>query len=317
MIAAAIPKNEEARLAAVAALNILDTPSEERFDRITRMAKRMFNVPVAVFSIIDSDRQWMKSADGLERAEVPRDISFCGHTILQPEILMVADTFKDERFVDNPFVEGEPYIRFYAGCPIRCIDGSALGSLCLVDYQPRTLTDEDIQDLKALGQTAENELAAIELAIMDELTQIHNRRGLNAIAPQALNFCLREQLAATLVYLDLDKFKPINDTHGHDEGDYVLKTFANDIKTNLRESDIVARIGGDEFVVLLMNTNENSANDFIKRFANTVAAHNQQAGKGYDIEFSFGMTEFDLDNPQTLDELLKITDEKMYQHKKR
>ncbi len=116
-----IPQDEQARIKALRSLNVLDTPSEERFDRLTRLAKRMFDVPIALVSLVDENRQWFKSCIGLDVSETPRDISFCGHAILGSEVFIIPDTKKDERFTDNPLVLNDPHIRFYAGCPLRYI----------------------------------------------------------------------------------------------------------------------------------------------------------------------------------------------------
>lgn len=119
MIKPTIPSNEAERLHALRTLNILDTSHEERFDRVTRMAKRMFNVSISLVSLIDEDRQWFKSKQGLEATETPRDISFCGHAINQEGLFIIPDAVKDERFFDNPLVTAAPYIRFYAGYTLK------------------------------------------------------------------------------------------------------------------------------------------------------------------------------------------------------
>src|SRR5690242_11997132 len=136
MQAPAKPKDEEQRLETLRALNILDTVPEERYDRLTRLAKRLFDVPIALVSIIDEDRQWFKSSMGVDAKETSREISFCGHAILGDEILEVPDATKDERFNDNPLVIENPNIRFYAGCPLAVANGSKIGTLCLIDDHP-------------------------------------------------------------------------------------------------------------------------------------------------------------------------------------
>src|SRR4029077_2723014 len=121
---APIPANEEQRLAALRALGILETPPEERFDRITRLAKRLFGVPIALISLVDADRQWFKSCQGLCVRQTARDRSFCGHALLSPKPMGIPDAPRDERFADNPLVRAEPGIRFYAGQPLKAADGS-------------------------------------------------------------------------------------------------------------------------------------------------------------------------------------------------
>src|SRR5574343_152004 len=117
-----IPKNEEHRIASLYALNLLDTKTEERFDRFTMIATKIFNVPISTITLIDSDREWFKSCRGLPGNEGERAISFCSHALVEEKILIIPDTTKDERFADNPMVIGEPFIRFYAGVPIISSD---------------------------------------------------------------------------------------------------------------------------------------------------------------------------------------------------
>lgn len=154
-----VPSNESARIEALYALNILDTPAEDRFDRLTRLAKRVFNVPMATITMIDTNRQWFKSTVGLDICETPRGISFCAHAILYDDILYVENALKDERFHDNPVVLHDPKIRFYAGCPLN-VNGYRMGTICVVDRKPRPFTDEDRQLLKDLAKLAEQELLA-------------------------------------------------------------------------------------------------------------------------------------------------------------
>ena len=163
MPAASLPENEANRILALHGLNILDTPPEERFDRITRLATKCFDVPVALVSLVDSDRQWFKSCQGLEVSETPRTVSFCAHAILQDEVFIIPDARLDPRFADNPIVTGEPHVVFYAGVPLTTADGSKVGTLCLVDHQPRSLTPEEIETLKDLAAMVRSELQLVQV----------------------------------------------------------------------------------------------------------------------------------------------------------
>jgi PAS domain S-box-containing protein len=164
------PLDEIRRLRALRTLRLLDTLPEERFDRITRLACRVFNVPMALVSLVDRDRQWFKSKQGLDACETSRDISFCGHTIAEEGPLVVLDALLDPRFADNPLVTGAPNIRFYAGQPVHGIDGSRIGTLCLIDRQPRMLTREDFQLLADLAALIDRELS-IEAALSNALIE--------------------------------------------------------------------------------------------------------------------------------------------------
>jgi GAF domain-containing protein len=160
----ALPLDETERLAALQALNLLDTLPEARFDRITRLAARLFDVPIALVTLVDVNRQWFKSCYGLETRETTRDISFCGHAILQPDILVVPDALADPRFADNPLVTDEPHIRFYAGQPLNTFSRQRVGTLCIIDRRPRQLSLSEQQTLKDLAAWAERELSSVELA---------------------------------------------------------------------------------------------------------------------------------------------------------
>jgi phosphoribosyl 1,2-cyclic phosphodiesterase/CheY-like chemotaxis protein len=159
-IRATVPNNEERRLAALRGLRILDTEPEERFDRVTRLAAALFNVPIAVISLVDENRQWFKSCVGLNARETSRDASFCAHVVYNQTPMIVADTFKDARFADNPLVTNEPRIRFYAGYPLTLNDGTCIGTLCLLDSRPRSLEMSDLEQLRDLADIALQELAA-------------------------------------------------------------------------------------------------------------------------------------------------------------
>lgn len=165
MKAPELPANERSRQTALDQLRILDTPPEERFDRLTRMAARLLDAPIALISLIDRNRQWFKSCVGLGIGEAPRSISFCGHAIFDRQQLVIEDALKDERFCDNPLVTGDPNIRFYVGTPLHSADGHALGTLCVIDRKPRTLSEEDRQCLRDLADCAEEQISARELAI--------------------------------------------------------------------------------------------------------------------------------------------------------
>src|SRR4051794_21826957 len=163
-VAPGTPADENQRLEALHDLAILDTPPEARFDRLTRIAARLFDVPIAMVSLVDADRQWLKSCVGLSETEIPREIGFCGHTILGEGGLVVPDAAADERFVDNPLVTGPPGIRFYAGEAVHAPNGHKVGTLSIADTRPREITAEQLDDLRAFADGVESELRAVELS---------------------------------------------------------------------------------------------------------------------------------------------------------
>ena len=158
MIPAPLPMNEADRLRALRELAILDSNAEERFDRLTLLAQDLFQTPIALVSLVDSDRQWFKSRQGLAATETARDIAFCSHAILQEDVFVVPDTSTDPRFADNPLVTGDPDIRFYAGAPLRTSDGHAVGTLCVIDSEPRAWTELQERALRGIADLVEIEL---------------------------------------------------------------------------------------------------------------------------------------------------------------
>lgn len=186
MLKPAIPPDEAQRIATLNELNILDTPAEERFDRITRIAKHTLDVPIALISLVDTNRQWFKSCQGLDATETSRDISFCGHAILGDEAFIIPDALLDSRFADNPLVTGVPHIRFYAGQPLKASNGSSLGTLCIIDRKPRQLSQSERGCLRDLGTLVENELNSLDSkAVNVEIQDSENR--LRAILDNVLD----------------------------------------------------------------------------------------------------------------------------------
>lgn len=168
MNAPEFPIDEAARLLALQRTNLLDTPAEKRFDRITRLAASVFKVPICLISLVDSDRQWFKSKVGLDACETGRDISFCGHAILHEDILIVSDATKDERFSSNPLVTHAPHIRFYAGAPLRETSGQPIGTLCLIDSVARDFSAKEQQELREFADMVEYEIAKEDHARLQE-----------------------------------------------------------------------------------------------------------------------------------------------------
>ncbi|NMF82794.1 GAF domain-containing protein [Nodosilinea sp. P-1105] len=168
------------RLNALREYNILDTPSEQIYDDITALAAYICDVPIALISLIDADRQWFKSKVGLNVRETPRDISFCAHAILNPDIMVVNDALEDERFAQNPLVTSDPGIRFYAGVPLTTPNGYQLGTLCVIDYRPRDLSNTQKKTLAALARQVvmQMELQRVSAQLAEALDQIELMAGL-------------------------------------------------------------------------------------------------------------------------------------------
>ena len=307
------PAGEAARLAELRSLGLLDSESEERFDRVTRLAQRLFDVPIALISLVDEDRQWFKSRQGLDATETSRDVSFCGHAILGDEVLHVPDAAADPRFADNPLVTGDPSIRFYAGCPILGPSGAKLGTLCIIGREPRELSGDDALSLRDLAEMVEREIAALDLAASDELTGLSNRRGFDLLATKILQVCRRRSLEAMLLYLDLAGFKAINDEFGHAEGDRALQEITRILDHTFRASDVIGRLGGDEFAVLLVGAADPA--DAVRRLRSALDARNRTATR-FRLEASIGIASFDPSGEDTLAALVARADAAMYADKR-
>ncbi|WP_392538601.1 diguanylate cyclase [Legionella sp. 227] len=305
------PKNEAERLATLYKLHILDTEKEERFDRVTRIARKLFEVPISAISFLEADRQWMKSTQGINIKEAARKTSFCGHVILSDKIMVVEDATQDKRFYDNPFVLKKPNFRFYLGCPLQ-VKGYNVGVFCLIDNKPRSKLDIDQKMVNDLARMVEMDLEQLQVSITDELTGLSNRRGFLKLADYLFQKCQRENQVFTLLFFDLDKFKHINDEFGHLEGDKVLKIFAHALLQNFRYYDVIARWGGDEFCVFCSGLKRKYVPGIIQRLKDSLEAAKI---KDYSIQFSVGIIEYNQKEHQTLEDMITLADSKMYESK--
>src|SRR5258706_1346703 len=274
-----IPHNEAERLGAVQRCEILDTPPDGAIDRFTALAARLFQVPTALVSIVDSDRIWFKSRYGLDLRQVPRDPGLCASAILEHTPRIVTDAALDLRTKAHPLVTGEFGLRFYAAAPLTTTDGYNVGTLSVIDKHPRKIGDTKIAVLQDLASMIMNEIElrvslkhAWELdeallqqllrakqqaehsARHDALTGLGNRRKFDEAFAVEINRIQRHGGKLCVMMADIDHFKKINDRYGHGVGDEVLVQFGELLCLLVRPTDIVARIGGEEFVVLMQHT---------------------------------------------------------------
>lgn len=297
------PANEAQRLAALQRARVLDTPQEATFDDLVRIAAAICDVPMAIVSLVDAERQWLKARIGVDVSETSRNDSFCAHAILDPETVMVVpDAFDDPRFHENPLVVGAPYIRFYAGVPLLDPQGFPLGSFCVMDRRPRELDDDQNHALTALARQAsrlidlhrlglelghhlserdwyeqqlqqyqtelERQNADLtELTRTDSLTGLPNRRAFS----QALDEVTEAGVPYAVAICDIDHFKTINDVHGHPEGDRVLCAVAAALRDQHAARGRVARFGGEEFVLLFPATGREPAAMQCERLREAIA----------------------------------------------
>jgi diguanylate cyclase (GGDEF)-like protein len=296
-----IPVDEARRLTALHATRLLGSAPEEAFDRITRMAARLLDAPTALVSLVDQDVQWFKSRCGFEPAQTAREISFCGHAILEHEPLVVGDATQDPRFCDNPLVLGEPHVRFYAGVQLYSVDRMPIGTLCVLDTVPRRLGAEELDILRDLARMVEQLIHHRQLAIAaqalhsqvlvdaanpelnaaagqvefllnhDVLTGLSNRQALVRGIASSLARWRKDGTPALVAAINLDKFKRLNEALGHHAGDQALVSVTWSLQSLLRPEDVLARVGNDEFVVLLPGLGDDSvARDRLRQLMQAV-----------------------------------------------
>ncbi|MDV6328137.1 EAL domain-containing protein [Idiomarina sp. Sol25] len=237
------PRNELQRLGKLLKTKLLDSAPEDRFDRITRLARQLFDVPIALVSLVDAERQWFKSSQGLNATETHRDISFCGHAILQPDIFEVADASKDQRFADNPLVSGEPHIRFYAGAPLYTTDGHPIGTLCIIDKVARQLSPAQRSSLRDLADVVASEINQAERYIaygkfksLQELSEVIVRAQSNFIRQEHRSSAFKRLLEDILAITD-SEYGFISDLlHTSDGSTYLqphaITDFSGKVKAN-------------------------------------------------------------------------------------
>lgn len=333
VIEAPIPSNEAARLAALRNTQLLDTPLEERFERITRLVCRLLGVPVAAVSLVDQSRQWFKSVQGSLLSETARRISFCSHAILADDTLHIPNTRDDARFSDNPLTTGAEQVIFYAGHPLKALDGSRIGVLCAIDHKPRQFSNEDLQTLRDLAALAEAELNANTLkdaqnellsqlaaerrrALIDPLTRLWNRDGIMEILTREHARAMRQQEHLGVLMADIDYFKRINDTHGHPVGDVVLREAAKLLLSTFRQYDAIGRVGGEEFLIVLpIKPGQADLHALASRACQHVRETPCSTPAGHlSLTISIGGVEETLDS-SNVDELIKKADDALYRAK--
>lgn len=310
-----LPK-ERQREQALKSLRLLDTAPEERFDRITRLAQRMFGVGAASVSFLDTTREWHKSSVGLLHKEVPLESSLLAYALHHDDVMVVEDTARDDRLHDHPHRLNEQPLRFYAACPLSVKGGIKVGALALAHVQPREFDADDRALLRDLARLVEQELEGRRLGNMDTLTQLSNRSGFEELAQHALNICRRFGKPATLLSFNVDGMRQINQAHGQVEGDLALAALGRIMIQTFRASDVVARLGNDEFVVLMTDTSQDNAQPAVQRLDAALAEYNRTSERGYDLAYSVGTLQYRPEVHPSVTGLLGAADMAMYERKR-
>jgi diguanylate cyclase (GGDEF)-like protein len=309
------PAGEDARLEALNRYEVLDTNPEESFDKITQLVKTFLDMPMAMVSLIDRDRQWFKSRQGVTKIETPRSISFCTHTIQNSQPLIVNDALADPRFSNSPLVVGEPHVRFYAGVPLRSRDGYNVGALCAMDTKVRELSSDHLLVLEKLAALVVDALELKARAFTDSLTGVMTRRAFDEQAVREMARAKRYNESLSCALIDIDHFKSINDAYGHGIGDLTLKRIAATCASEIRTCDYIGRIGGEEFALLLPETVLATAIDVAERLRRTVEATAIEVSGGtIRVTVSIGVAASDRQDDTKA--LIKRTDMALYDAKK-
>ena len=313
-----IPVNEAARLASLVKLDVLDTPPEERFDRITRLAKRMFEVPIALISLIDAERQWSMSKQGLSADESARKDSFCGHAIAihatadpSHRIMEISDTLQDQRFIDNPFVTEDPHIRFYAGFVLQSHDEYNLGTLCIIDSKPRVLTDEEREAFFDFGMITQNAPQSLRYEDKDLHTGLYNRRGFLSVTDYLLDSCERQKLLCSLVYIELLHYSRLMKQFGSLVEREILAEFVDALKATFRASDVIARIGEDRFVVLVAHGETFKIETLLLNLKQKVKILNTNKNTEFQINYQAGSFSYDPEYISFSGKLIDLVDKRI------
>jgi diguanylate cyclase (GGDEF)-like protein len=290
-IKALLHRSETARLEALRELQILDTPIEDRFDRITRLAAKVFDVPICAISCIDQHRQWFKSIHGSNAVETARCISFCQHTIHEDSAFVIEDAKLDPRFADSPLVNGsngERGIRFYAGIPIYARNGLPIAAFCLNGFEPRAFSEHQLDILKDIALIAQHTLQtpapnkveqelvenineSWRVSLIDPLTRLWNAEGVMAILDESISSKNLVQHGLCVSMIDLKKFGRINKALGQVGGDQVLRNFSSELLRELGDQDTIARLKNNTFLVIHQCMGNPSDGETVTQWLSSIA----------------------------------------------
>lgn len=284
------PADEEARLVRLRSLALLDSAPDERFDRITRLAARLFDVPVAAVMLVDADREWPLSIQGQARESRPRQTSLSAHALQGTATLVLPDVQVDARFAaENPSASGTDTTRFFAGAPLRLrAEGSALGTLCLMDRWPRAFAAVDEAVLRDLADLVERELHGVLFSLSDGSTGLCNRLAFGQLGQQALMMCARAHAPAAFLSFELD-VAAASAAPDDDEPEAAARQFARLLRASFRATDVLARLSTRRFAALVTHCSEPYLRVVVERLQKAVQMHNQNVlrrqGAGPELHF--------------------------------
>lgn len=307
--------DEAGRLAALGHLDALTYASEASFKHITGLLQLILDMEMVSINFVTHDKQILKARQGLELNETPRELAFCNLTIRKYEPLAIEDTHQDGRVRSNPFVTEAPFLRSYIGAPLTTADGYNLGTICAFDTKPRTFTAREVVVIRKFAELVMNQLDLRSQANQDFLTEVANRRSFVSALEAEMARVRRSKSPATVAFLDIDFFKKVNDTHGHPVGDRVLRQFAEIIVAQSRQNDLVARLGGEEFAVLLPDTDLHAAGIWAERTREQVAQTLFDEETALKLTVSIGLAAVD-GTQATFEDIINLADAALYDAKR-
>lgn len=247
-----VPDDEMQRLRELERYGVIGSSSDEHLERIVELAGLIFSVPISVISLVEKDRQWFLTRRGLDASETPREQAFCAHAIVGDGVMVVPDALEDPRFCNNPLVTESPHIRFYAGAPLCTPDGHNLGTLCVIDRQPRQPSTQQLRQLTLLSEMVMREIELRHLALLCPVTGLPTRRTFLSIAEGEITRVRQQDLPVSLLSIDIDNLRQVNNRWGHAAGDRLLRDLVQLLQNSLRPQDYLARLGDGEFALLLV-----------------------------------------------------------------
>lgn len=293
MEAAPYATDETGRLFALHELRLLDTAPEARFDRIVQLTARLSEAPIGIMSLVAEDRVFLKSTYGARQlgtdlGQPPREHWFCSHVVAHDRPLLVADARGDVRFNQLPAVTANPGIVTYAGVPLHAPTGEAIGALAVVDTRMRSFPPSELEALADLAALIETDLSPLPYVTTDAVTGVMNARNFDRVGNRMLAFGDRRRLPSVVLRADVVGLGRVNDTLGTDAGDLALAEAAQVLEHTVRGSDLVGRIGSDEFGILLIGADSNAARLVIDRIVVHAREYNRTSGRPYSLAFHLG-----------------------------
>jgi diguanylate cyclase (GGDEF)-like protein len=282
---------ETKRIERLRSYDVIETSSDESLDRITRLAGNIFSTPISALTLVDADKVYLRSRQGLDAADVPRNASFCAQTIERNEPLLVTDALQDPRFRDGPLVAGPAQLRFYAGAPLIASGCIRLGALAVFGREPLETSGRQIEILQELARFAVEQLEFRKTALTDSLTGLCLRRSFSAEAARQIVATRRIERPLACLAIDVDRLESINTEFGRSAGDIVLQAVAETCKRHMRKVDTAGRIGGATFGALLPETGLDGALHAAERLRRSIAdAVVEFANKRLPMSVSIGAT---------------------------